>query len=250
MAVPTLIVLSLLTASCVQSQECNGLNIENSFTVPAGVCMTWMEDGEITTTMIDCVGGNGAIKMWSNEDCSGNTDGTLSVEDYFGGINETWHMVCDGEDCPYVMVRSYFLENLTNITMVDGYNVTDGNSSSSSEEWEDFVDCDANDFENWDDTAVVMAECVPTTFGNITYHRHDRCVDGQLQMAVYTNSECSGSPLFEEDHFLNEGACPEANCSVADPVQFVDTESSEDDGAPRMQYLVGLAMVGLAIAAS
>jgi len=256
-AFPVLTAFAVLTVPFAESQECNGLNIMSSYTMPSGACLMQRENGEISSSMIDCDdGGNGIIKMWAGEGCSGPAMMSMSIDFVFGGESEMAQMidmVCDGEDCPYATVRSYDVGNLTDIALVDGFSTTsDGNSSdsgsgsssssgsgsgsSSSEEWEDFIDCDANDFENWGETAIVVADCVPITegFGGITVYQSDSCDDGHFQMALYYNSECIGPAVAEGDHFLNEGVCPEAICP---------------DGAPRMQYLIGLAMVGLAVGA-
>jgi len=248
-AFPALTAFALLTVPFAESQECNGLNIMNSYTMPAGACLMQKENGEISSTMIDCDdGGNGIIKMWAGEGCLGPAMMSMSIDFIFGGESEMAQMidmVCDGEDCPYATVKSYDVANLTDIAMVDGFSTTSSSGSGSSgsssgsgssEEWEQFIDCDANEFENWGETAIVMADCVPITegFGGTTYYQSDSCDDGHFQMALYYNSECIGPALAEGNHFLNEGVCPEAICP---------------DGAPRMQYLIGLAMVGLAVGA-
>merc|ERR1712106_590740 len=101
------------------------------------------------------------------------------------------------------------------------YSTLDG--SSSGEEWEDFVDCDANEFENWEEAAVALNDCFQ--YNDSAYFVDYVCQDGEFTMEYYLNADCLGSALHSEPHFAHEGICPLVDCSPATSTPPATTES-------------------------
>merc|ERR1719189_2355489 len=127
---------------------------------------------------------------------------------YFSGGIE---MICGQTDCGYALIRSYDINgtDFEDIVMSEGfdadysttsesfeaeYSSTESGSGSSSEDWEDYIDCEENEFENWEEIAVALYTCFEYA-DDMTMCIDYACNDGEFNMEFHLTDTCSGSPL-------------------------------------------------------
>ncbi len=183
----------------------------------------------ISCAQIYCVGNEGYLEYWNVGHCQGI--GSVQIPSHYW-LGDGMEMICDGVDCPYAKVRSYSLNGTDTDTLImepdfeDGsgdeieygttdepwattdfmYSSTVETDSSSGEDWDwaDYIDCDANEFDNWEEIAVAINDCVVYNNTGILYV----CQDGEFTMEYHDTADCSGSALHSEPHFAHEGICP------------------------------------------
>jgi len=140
---------------------CNGVDFMGIHTVATEACMAEGSDGDITSSQIKCVDGEGWIYEYDNEDCSGDATETLASE---MDIDVT----CDAfaGDCDYLIVRHGDLD-----------------------------DADSCHYETtFYDVAIVMNDCY-NIGGMGEYYVAVTCEGGELTVSQYDEDGCSGTPV-------------------------------------------------------
>jgi len=104
--------------------------------------------------------------------------------------------------------------------------------------------CDAmNAVENWQETAIAVIDCVEYEWNGTSFYLGHVCQDGDFEIEYYLNANCSGSPLFTEDHWAKEGMCPEVTCNATNiytPAPESESTTMEPTLAPVAAQCNGL----------
>lgn len=85
-------------------------------------------------------------------------------------------------------------------------------------------------FENWQEVAVAVHDCVVYEWGNNTFYLGHVCQDGDFEIEFYANENCTGTPFHSETHWAQEGFCPEVTCNATNV--YTSTPTTEPTMVP------------------
>jgi len=96
---------------------------------------------------------------------------------------------------------------------------------------------------NWQETAIAVMDCFEYEWNGTSFYLGHVCQDGDFEIEYYLNADCSGSPLFTEDHWAKEGMCPEVTCNATNiytPAPESESTTMEPTLAPVAAQCNGL----------
>jgi len=201
---------------------------------------TWFEDTAsweyYSTTMDEDNQCCGCVNATSDSGCDGNAQCESAVCEIDGFCCDVeWDNICANISQDWC---SSFNTTAEPTTAAPTTATIDSTTTTSTEL------CDAMDsVENWQETAIAVMDCVEFEWNGTYFYLGHVCQDGDFEIEYYLNANCSGSPLFSEDHWAQEGMCPEVTCNATNvytPAPESESTTMEPTLAPVAAQCNGL----------